>query len=26
MTGTTMMSGISLGQVPDTDWHIVGPR
>ena len=26
MNGTTMMSGVSLGQVPDTDWQIVGPR
>jgi len=26
MNGTTMMSGISLGRVPDTDWLIVGPR
>jgi hypothetical protein len=26
MNGTTMMSGINLGQVPDTNWHIVGPR
>lgn len=26
MDGTTLTSGISLGQVPDTNWHIVGPR
>jgi hypothetical protein len=26
MNGTTLVSGIPLGQVPDTNWHIVGPR
>jgi hypothetical protein len=26
MNGTTMMSGIGIGRVPDTNWQIVGPR
>ena len=26
MNGTTMTSGVSLGVVADTNWHIVGPR
>jgi hypothetical protein len=26
MNGTTMISGIGIGRVPDTNWQIVGPR
>ena len=26
MNGTTMISGIGIGRVPDTNCHIVGPR
>lgn len=26
MNGTTMMSGVFIGLVPDTNWRIVGPR
>ena len=26
MNGTTLASGVSLGAVPDTNWHVVSPR